>query len=186
MFEQRRKGEQNPSIPNNERNNSAVNHDRHRSAEQQQRISEAFQRSEAIALHQRRQNIAKTNDWAETILKDLDNLILSDQRYGNATATERADSPMSPNHKRTTIINMVLRKTTPTTSPTTSPITSSAPKMTKLWDANDGMAVSNGMIDSTALPTIQSDKHRIHKPEKHVSSFSPHGHTTQIRVDLSK
>lgn len=173
MFEQRRKGEQNPSIPNNERNNSAVNHGIQRSPAQQQRISEAFQRSEAIALHQRRQNIAKTNDWAETILKDLDNLILSDQRYGNTSATERAHSPMSPNSKRTTIINMVLRKTTPTASP----------KMTKLWDANDSTAVSNATINSTAQPTIQSDNHRIHKPEKHVSSFS---HTTQIRIYISK
>lgn len=92
-------------------------------------------------------NIRQTNDWANSILKDLDNLVLSNKRYTDRIGQTNVitQSPTSPtsSHKRSTIINVVLRKTTPVSSPTNS-----------LAPTND---------DS------KTDNNNILKPEKHVS-----------------
>lgn len=92
-------------------------------------------------------NIRQTNDWATSILKDLDDLVLSNKRYTDriSQANVTTQSPTSPtsSHKRSTIINVVLRKTTPVSSPTTS------------------HAPTNN--DS------KTDNNNILKPEKHVS-----------------
>lgn len=182
VFEQRRKSEQTTSIPNHGRNDG-VNHGQLPRSLKAHRASEPppSPRQNATQALERRQNISRTNDWAAGILKDLDGLMVSEQRYSDAQAALRYDSsspdaaPMSPNHKRSTIINVVLRKTAPT--PSSIPLT--APKMTKLRDASDGRTVSNAAINALATApapsttsTTPSDNQRILKPEKHVSSLT--------------
>lgn len=125
-------------------------------------------------------NIRKTNEWADSILKDLDNLILSNQRYTaslsnsiasnatNATAASAASaaatgSPKTSHQKRSTIINVVLRKTTPSTSPT-SPTAPTAFASTP----------ANLNKNQTAIITAPAkDNNKIPKPEifQHVSGF---------------
>lgn len=122
-------------------------------------------------------NIRKTNEWADSILKDLDNLILSNQRYtaslsnsiaSNATAASAASaaatgSPKTSHQKRSTIINVVLRKTTPSTSPT-SPTAPTAFASTP----------ANLNKNQTAIITAPAkDNNKIPKPEifQHVSGF---------------
>lgn len=185
VFEQRRKSEQTTSIPNHGRNDG-VNHGQLPRSLKAHRASEPPPppRQNATQALERRQNISRTNDWAAGILKDLDGLMVSEQRYSDAQAALRYDSsspdagPMSPNHKRSTVINVVLRKT----APTPSPIPLTAPKMTKLRAASDGRTVSNAAINASATAptapapsttsTTPSDNHRILKPEKHVSSLT--------------
>lgn len=123
-------------------------------------------------------NIRKTNEWADLILKDLDNLILSNQRYaaglhnnsiassdgnGNGTAT---GPPKSPN-KRSTIINVVLRKTTPSPTSPTAPTSFAAL-------ANATTTTTNQHKNHTAAASAVNakDNNKIPKPEKHVSEFS--------------
>lgn len=123
------------------------------------------------ANHQHGTNIRKTNEWADSILKDLDNLILSNQRYTdslssnliftNQTTTEPPKSP----HKRSTIINVVLRKTTPTTSPT-SPIAPTAFASTPTNNLN-----KNQTAIITAAAMTKDNNKKISKPEKHVSGL---------------
>lgn len=135
---------------------------------------------------QRRQNISRTNDWADGILKDLDGLLISEQRYSNSLRRDTPSpdgAPMSPGYKRSTVINVVLRKTAPTAT-SNEPI---APQMTKVHgNDNDGRTVSTATITALATTpttpataaatsttsTTPSDNHRILKPEKHVSSFT--------------
>lgn len=125
-------------------------------------------------------SIRKTNEWADSILKDLDNLILSNQRYtaslsnsiinaasnqatANAAASAAATAtgpPKSPQKKRSTIINVVLRKTTPSTSPT-SPTAPTAFASTP----------TNLNKNQTTIITTTKDNNKIPKPEKHVSGF---------------
>ncbi|XP_055304722.1 uncharacterized protein LOC129569659 isoform X4 [Sitodiplosis mosellana] len=121
--------------------------------------------------------IRKTNEWAESILKDLDNLIMSNQRYtaglsnpiinaaSNQTMANAANAdvtatgpPKSP-QKRSTIINVVLRKTTPSTSPT-SPTAPTAFASTP----------TNLNKNQTTIITTTKDNNKMPKPEKH--SFS--------------
>lgn len=92
--------------------------------------------------------MTETNDWANSILKDLDNLVLSNKQYtdrisqANVTTAQSSTSSTS-SHKRSTIINVVLRKTTPVSSPTTS--------------------------HAPAYNDSKTDNNNILKPEKHVS-----------------
>lgn len=111
--------------------------------------------------------IRKTNDWANSILKDLDNLVLSNKRYAerisNSVVTNtnvNTISPTSPSsQKRSTIINVVLRKTTPASSPTSS----TAPTTIVL---NDTIKNPTAIINEA-----KCDNNNILKPEKHVSRF---------------
>lgn len=126
-------------------------------------------------------SIRKTNEWADSILRDLDNLILSNQRYTaglsnsiinaasnqstanadvNATTAAATGPPKSPQKKRSTIINVVLRKTTPSTSPT-SPTAPTAFASTP----------TNLNKNQTTIITTTKDNNKIPKPEKHVSGF---------------
>lgn len=107
-------------------------------------------------------NIRKTNEWAESILKDLDNLILSNERYTASLSNPisanvaTAGPPKSP-QKRSTIINVVLRKTTPSPSPT-SPTAPTA----------FGLPAQN----QTVINAPAKDNNKIAKPEKHVSRLT--------------
>lgn len=124
-------------------------------------------------------SIRKTNEWADSILKDLDNLILSNQRYtaglsnsiinaasnqttanADVTVATTTGPPKSPQKKRSTIINVVLRKTTPSTSPT-SPTAPTAFASTP----------TNLNKNQTMIITTTKDNNKIPKPEKHVSGF---------------
>lgn len=122
-------------------------------------------------------NMRKTNEWADSILKDLDNLILSNQRYAdsvnqsigsNASDDGTATGPPKLPQKRSTIINVVLRKTTPSPSPTspTAP-TAFASTPTNL-NKNQTAIISASAAAVVAAP---KDNNKIPKPEKHVSSF---------------
>lgn len=105
---------------------------------------------------------AKTNEWANSILKDLDSLMLTNKRYATMHIPSvevdsndvklPADLPTSPRQKRSTIINVVLRKTTPSTSP----ISPTAP-------TSIAIAAAQQSTDAT-------DNSNILKPEKHVSN----------------
>lgn len=127
-------------------------------------------------------NIKKTNEWANSILKDLDNLILSNQRYvdlnssittniaNNDMNTVSSTTPTSPSLKRSTIINVVLRKTSPSSS-SNEPMTMT--KTSKLTKPNKNRTVLNAtaIINATETPTTNDNNNKILKPEKHVSSF---------------
>lgn len=112
-------------------------------------------------------NIQTTNDWANSILKDLDNLVLSNKRYADRISNPTAQttnintrSPISPTpQKRSTIINVVLRKTTPVTSPT-------SPTERPIKSAHDTIKNPTAIINQT-----KCDNNNILKPEKHVSRF---------------
>lgn len=137
--------------------------------------------SSSITSNHHGSSIRKTNEWADSILKDLDNLILSNQRYtaslcnpitaipdqtANATATINSTGPPKSPQKRSTIINVVLRKTTPSTSPTspTAPTAfASSPAITATTNLNKNQTA----IITAAAPT--KDNNKIPKPEKHVS-----------------
>lgn len=132
-------------------------------------------------------NIRKTNEWADSILKDLDNLILSNQRYtaslsnpiniaSNQTtststtftdhvATATATGPPKSPQKRSTIINVVLRKTTPSSSPT-SP---TAP--TAFASTPTNLNKNQTAIITATTTAAAKDNNKIQKPEKHVSGF---------------
>lgn len=117
-------------------------------------------------------SIRKTNEWADSILKDLDNLILSNQRYtasclsnsitaSNASNAAVATGPPKSPQKRSTIINVVLRKTTPSTSPTSPTAPTEFPSTPAHLNKNQ-----------TAIITAPAqDNNKIPKPEKHVSGF---------------
>lgn len=100
-----------------------------------------------LADHSANIRMTQTNDWANSILKDLDGLVLSNKRYTDRInqTNVTTQSPTSPtsSHKRSTIINVVLRKTTPVSSPTTS--------------------------HAPANNNSKTDNNNILKPEKHVS-----------------
>lgn len=133
------------------------------------RNANSLNASSSIDTSNHGRNIRKTNEWADLILKDLDNLILSNQRYaaglhnsstgandGNGTAI---GSPKSP-HKRSTIINVVLRKTTPSpTSPTAPTSFAAATTTTNQHKNHTGAASAANAKDNNKIP----------KPEKHVS-----------------
>lgn len=123
-------------------------------------------------------NIRKTNEWADSILKDLDTLILSNKRYtaslsnsittSNATTNVNAvDQPPKSSQKRSTIINVVLRKTTPSTSPT-SPTAPTAFASTPTNNLNKNQTV---IINNSTAAITTKDNNKIPKPEKHVSGF---------------
>lgn len=122
----------------------------------------------SIAANHHRSSIRRTNEWADSILKDLDHLILSNQRYtaslGNPigqAAVGDTGPPKSP-HKRSTIINVVLRKTTPSTSPT-SPTAPTAFASTPTY--------LNKNQTTIITAATAKDNNKIPKPEKHVSGF---------------
>lgn len=124
--------------------------------------------NETITDTNHRSSIRKTNEWADSILKDLDSLILSNQRYtaslSNSIGRERivdTGPPKSP-QKRSTVINVVLRKTTPSTSPTSPTAPTAFPSTPTNLNKNQTTII-------TAATT--KDNNKIPKPEKHVSGF---------------
>lgn len=140
------------------------------------RNANSLNASSSIDTSNHGRNIRKTNEWADLILKDLDNLILSNQRYaaglhnnsaaavdGNGSAI---GSPKSP-HKRSTIINVVLRKTTP--SPTSPTAPTSFPASTATATAMT--TTTNQHKNHTVAAVNAKDNNKIPKPEKHVSDF---------------
>lgn len=138
-------------------------------SESQEKLEQSLRQQHRIAEHDNLANLknsmhlplltdhsanirmTQTNDWANSILRDLDDLVLSNKRYtdrisqANVTTAQSPTSPTS-SHKRSTVINVVLRKTTPASSPTTS--------------------------HAPANNDSKTDNNNIPKPEKHVSICS--------------
>lgn len=127
------------------------------------KVIENAKRVNASILLNDSSNIRKTNEWADAILKDLDNLILSNQQYtanlsssvASNTTNASPSSPKSP-QKQSTIINVVLRKITPLPSPSTTPTSPTAPT------AFASILTNSNKKQATII-------NKISKPEKHVS-----------------
>lgn len=132
------------------------------------RNANSLNASSSIDTSNHGRNIRKTNEWADLILKDLDNLILSNQRYAAGLHISPTDgsngtaigSPKSP-HKRSTIINVVLRKTTPSPTSPTAPTS---------FAASAATTTTNQHKNQTAVAANAKDNNKIPKPEKHVST----------------
>lgn len=126
----------------------------------------------------------KTNDWANSILEQLDTLMLANKRNATCIADDGDDcsqrlttslvatipsvdlsnativssplpaspsSPTSPSQKRSTIINVTLRKATPAIKTST----------------------TTASIHDSKNTTTNIDRNNILKPEKHVSKYNP-------------
>lgn len=131
-------------------------------------------------------NMRKTNEWADSILKDLDNLILSNQRYvdsvnqsmglnvsnGETTITPTtATGPPKLPQKRSTIINVVLRKTTPSPSPTSPTAPTAFESAPTNLNKNQTAIITAAPPAPPDAAAAAKDNNKIPKPEKHVSSF---------------
>lgn len=136
------------------------------------RNANSLNASSSVDASNHGRNIRKTNEWADLILKDLDNLILSNQRYAaglhhnSIASSDGNDGPPKSPHKRSTIINVVLRKTTP------SPTSPTAPTLFAASAANETITTNQHRHHTAATSTVNAkDNNKIPKPEKHVSDF---------------
>lgn len=92
----------------------------------------------------------KTNEWANSLLTELDNLMQSNKATTNVQlrSTPPPRTPTSPT-QRSTIINVTLRKTTP------------SPKTSTSIEKNSNHSITTN--------NSNNDNSNFRKPEKHVS-----------------